>query len=130
MVVRAAGEDLFPRLGVRRLKVVAVRQFFDFLGGQSGEKVPGQLAQERIAQAVDAFEVLEKENQPFEVRGFELAVDAVERVGDRVADRFFLQIALQVEDVLPQRRNFAVLRFGNSPDQQMNFARIMRKITS
>ena len=128
VVVGATGEDLFPRLGVGRLEIMTVRQLLDLFGRQAGEKFPGQHAEEGVAQAIDAFEMLEEENQPFEVRGFELAVDAVERVRDRMADRRFLEITLQVEDVVAQSRDLGMLRFGNSPDEQMKFTRIMRKI--
>ncbi len=104
VIVRAAGEDLFPRLGVGGLKIVAIRELLDFLGGESGEKVARQHAQECVTQAVDAFEVLEEENQPFEVRDFELAVDAVERVGHRMGDRCLLKVSLQIKNILAQRR--------------------------
>ncbi len=100
-----------------------------FSGVRPREKLLRQLAQERVAQSVDAFEMLEEQNQPFEMRGVELAVDAVERMRDGVRDRFFLQVALQVENVLAQGDDLGVLRFGNSPDEQVNLARILRKIS-
>ncbi len=121
VIVRPAGENLLPRLGVGGLKIVPIRELLDFLRCQSGKKVPRQDAQERIAQTVDAFEVLEKEDQPFEVRDFELAVDAIKRVGDGVGDRFFLKVALQVVDVLSQGDNFGMLSLGNSPNQNDEF---------
>ena len=96
---------------------------------RTGEKFPGQNAKEGVSQAIDAFEMFEKKNQPFEVGGFELAVDVVKRVRNRMADRRFLEITLQVVDVLSQRRDFRMLCFGNSPDKQMKFARIMRKMS-
>ena len=55
---------------------------YSILRCQPGKKFPAQHAQERIAQPVDAFEMLEKKDQPFEVRGFQLAINAVERVRD------------------------------------------------
>src|SRR5580765_4849193 len=72
--------------------------------------------------------MLEKQNQPFEMSGFELAVDVVERMRNRMGDARFLEITLQVENVLSQCRDFRMLRFGDSPDEQMNFTRILWEI--
>ena len=62
--------------------------------------------------------------------GFKLAVDAVERVRHRMADGRFLEIALQIENVLAQSDDLGMLRFGNAPDEEMKFARIEREIRS
>ena len=129
VIIRAAGENLLPRLGVRGLKVVAVRQLLDFFRRQTGQKFAAEDAQERVTQTVDAFEMLEEEDEPFEVGGFELAVDAVKRVRDRMADVRFLQVTLQVVNVLPKSRDFGMLRFRNSPDEQVKFARILGEIS-
>ena len=120
VIVRAAGEDLFPRLGVGGLEVVAVRQLLDFLRGQSGEKVPGQHAQERVAQTVDAFEMLEEEDQPFEMGGFELAVDAVKRVRDRMGDRLLSGDSFadrKCSRAAPRSRHAALRKFPRPADE-------------
>ena len=47
--------------------------------------------------------------KPLEMRCVELAVDAVERMGDGVSDLRFLEILLQIENVFPDRDDFGVL---------------------
>jgi hypothetical protein len=107
---------------------VAVRPLFDFGWRQSGEELPGQDAEERITQTVDPFEVLEEQDQPFEMGGVELTVDAVKRVRHGMGDLRFLEISLKLINVLAETSDLGVLRFRYSPNQQMNFARILRKI--
>ena len=109
-----------------RREIVAVGEFFDFLRRQ--RKRLRQLAQERIAQAVDPFEVFEEQDQPLEVRRFQLAVDAVERMGNGVGDGRASADNVQIENVVANGDDFGVLRFGDSPDQQMNLARVLREI--
>ena len=87
MIIGAADENLLPRFRVSRREIMAVRELVDFLRSQPGEKLLRQLAQERIAQSVDAFEMLEEKNQSLEMRGLQFAVDAVERMRDRMGDR-------------------------------------------
>ena len=81
------------------------------------KKPSRQIAQERVTQTIDALEMLEEKNQSLEMRGLELAVDAVKRVSNGMSDPLVLQITLKIENVLTQRRNGIVLRFGNSPDE-------------
>src|SRR5664279_4704687 len=104
-----------------RLDIVPVRQFLDFLGRQGGEKSLGKRAKQSVAQTIDALEMLEKENQPLQVGSLKLAINAVERVRHRMADRRFLEITLKVVNVLAQRHDFGMLRFRNAPDEQMKF---------
>ena len=73
--------------------------------------------------------MFKEKDQPLEMRGLELAVDAVERVGDRVADARFLQITLEIENVLASGRDFRMLGLGYSPDEQMKFTLILGKIS-
>ena len=87
----------------------------DFLRREVGEDMPGEVAEECVAQTVDAFEVLEKQDQPFEMRSAEFAVDAVERVRHRVGDRLLLKEGLQVENVLAKPGDLSVLRFRKTP---------------
>ncbi len=129
VIVRPADEDLFPRLGMSRSEVVAVGEFIDFRRRQVGEDVSGKVAEERVTQSVDAFKVLEEQNEPLEMRGAELAVDAVKRMRDGMGDRFLLEERLKIENILAQTRNLRVLRFGKAPNEQINFTRILRKIS-
>ncbi len=93
------------------------------------EDVPGELAQERVAESVDALEVAEKEDEPLEMRGRELAVDAVKRVRDGVGDRLLLQEGLEVENVLTQPDDLAVLDLVQAPGEQIYFAWVLREIS-
>ena len=49
-------------------------------------------------------------------------------MGDGVNNLLALQVALQIENILAQLRDFVVLRFGNSPGQQIYFAWVLGKI--
>ena len=128
VIVRTAGENFSPRLGMGRGEIVTIGQLIDFFRGQTGQKRLSQLAQKRIAQSVDALEMLEQKNQPLEMRRFEFAVDAVKRMGHSVGD------PLDCADNCCRSKMFSrappisrVLRFGDSPDQQMNLARVLGK---
>ena len=82
-----------------------------------------------IAQTVDPFEMLEKQDQALQMRGGQLAVDAVKRVSDGVRQRLLLQEGLKVENVVAKAADLGVLRLRKSPDKEVNFARILRKIS-
>src|SRR5207247_4209709 len=99
VIVRAADEDFFPRLRVRRRKVVTVCEFVDLLWRQLSKKSLGQVAQKRVAQAVDALEMFEEKDQLFEMFCLQFAVNAVKRMSDRMRDVRRLQVALEVDCV-------------------------------
>ena len=109
MIVRAADEDFFPRLRVRRRKVVTVREFVDLLWRQLFKKSLGQVAQKRVAQAVDALEMFEEKDQLLEMFCLQFAVNAVKRMRDRMRDLRRLQVALQLEDIIADAFDLAVL---------------------
>ncbi len=129
MVVGAADEDFLPRLWVGGREVVAVGELLHLRRRELAEDVPGELAQERVAEAVDALKVAEKEDEPLEMRGRELAVDAVKRVRDGVGDRLLLQEGLEVENVLAQADDLAVLGLAQAPGEQIYFAWVLREIS-
>ena len=62
------------------------------------------------------------------MRCAQLAVDAVERVCHRVRDLSGLQITLQRKNVVAQNHNVRVLRFGDSPDQEVDLASVAGKV--
>src|ERR1700682_850299 len=72
--------------------------------------------------------MFEEQNQALEVRGFELAVNAVKRMRNGVCDLRFLQILLQLENIVADAGDVSVLRFRDSPNQKMNLAGILREI--
>ena len=88
---------------MRRCEIVAVREDVHLFPRQAAEKILRQLAQERVAQTVNAFEVLKEENQPFEVRRGQLAVDAVERRSDGMGNMRGREIFLQLIDIIRER---------------------------
>ena len=65
--------------------------------------------------------MLEKEDQPLEMGGFELAVDAVKRVRDGMGDRRFLEVTLKIENVLAQSGDLSVLGFRRFPRRADEF---------
>ena len=129
MIVRAADEDFFPRLRMSRGEVVAVGKLVEFRRRQLREDVPDEITEEGVAQPVDALEVLEQQNESLEMRGAQLAVDAVERVRNGMGNRLRLQEGLQIENILAQARNLGVLPLGKAPDKQTYLTCILRKIS-
>ena len=111
------------------LEIVSLRELFDFLLSKRTEEFLRKLAQKGVTQAVDALEMFEEQNQPLEMRCLELAVDAVKRMCDRVRDLCALQIALERENIVPDNDDILVLLFGDAPDQKVNLAGILRKIS-
>jgi len=89
--------------------MVTVCEFVDLVWRQLFEKSLGQIAQKRVAQAVDALEMFEEKDELFEMACLKLAVDAVKRMRDRVRDLRRLQIALQLEDIIPDAFDLAML---------------------
>ena len=73
--------------------------------------------------------MLKEENQAFEVRRGQLAVDAVERMSDRMGNMRGYEILLQLINIVSDGHNFFVLRLGYFPGQNVNLARILRKIS-
>ena len=66
----------------------------------------------------------------WKVKRRQLLVRTVQGVGDRVRQRLFGKIALQIEDIVPLGLNLSVLRFGKAPYQDMHLAFIVGKICS
>ena len=113
-----------------RGEIVAIGEFINFRRRKMGENVAAKVAEQRVAQSIDPFEVLKQQNQPFEMRRAELAIDAVERMRDSVGDRVLLEESLEIENIVAQAHNLRVLGFGKTPDEQIDFTRILRKISS
>src|SRR5467141_621371 len=113
-----------------RLEIVSLRELLDLFRCQRTEEFLDELAQERVAQTVDAFEMFEEQNQALEMRGFEFAVDAVKRMRDRVDNFPALQIALQRKNIVPDNDDIVVLLFSNAPHQDVNLAGVLRKISA
>src|SRR5437867_620707 len=72
--------------------------------------------------------MFEEQNESLEMRRFKLAVNAVERMRDRVRDLTGLQISLERKNIVANEDDVGVLAFGNAPDQNMNLAWVLRKI--
>ena len=109
VVVRTSDENFLPRFRVRRRKIVAIHERVDFIRRQSLKKSLGQIAKERIAQAVDRLEMLKQKDELLEMACLEFSVHAVKRVRNCVRDLRGLQVALQVEDVIADSFDVAML---------------------
>src|SRR5260370_33621472 len=105
-----------------RVQIALLRELVDLLRRQRTEQFLRQLAQERVAQAVDAFEMFEKQHEPFEMRGLEFAVDAVKRMRNRVGNIRSWEITLQCENIFPVDVDGVVMLSGNAPDRDVNLA--------
>jgi hypothetical protein len=127
VIVGAGGEDFLPGLGVRGGDRVAIGEFVDLRGREGGEGEASGFAEERVAVAVEALEMAEEEDELLDVRPGEAFVEAVEWVRDGVDDLRGGEVTLEVEDVLAQGVDFAVLQLGDAPDEDVGLAAIFRK---
>src|SRR6266404_9520553 len=73
--------------------------------------------------------MFEEQDEPLEVGGFQLAVDTIKRMRNGVGDLTGLKVALQPQDVIAKDHNVRMLRLGDSPYENVNLARILRKIS-
>ena len=94
---------------------MAIGELINFCRRQFAQQFGREIAEQGIAQAIDAFKMFEEKDQPFQMRGGELAVDAVERVGDGVRNSIFCQVLLQLENVATEDGNILMLRSAQSP---------------
>src|SRR5690242_7021701 len=129
MIVRATNKDFAPRLRMRWSEVVALRELLDFLWSQRTKELLSQFAQKRIAEAVNRLEMFEQQYQSLEMGGFQFSVNAVKRMRNRVRDVRAGEISLERENVIANDLNVLVLLFGDAPNQNVNFARVLRKIS-
>src|SRR5207248_1233525 len=72
--------------------------------------------------------MFEEKDQLLEMSCFQFAVDAVKRMRDRVRDLRRLQVPLQLEDIIPDGFDLAMLLLRDSPNKNVELAGIMRKI--
>ena len=112
-----------------RLEIVSLSEFLNLFRCQRIEEFLHELAQKSVAQTVDAFEMFEEQNEPFEMRGLEFAVDAVERMRHRMGDFAALQISLQGKNIVPDNDDIVVLLFSDAPDQDVDLAGVLWKIS-
>src|SRR5713226_5265870 len=63
------------------------------------------------------------------MRGFQFAIDTVERMRHRMRDLSGLEVALQRKNIVADDSYVGMLCLGNTPNQDVNLARILRKIT-
>jgi hypothetical protein len=111
VVVRAANQNFFPGLRVRRRKSVTISEPVDFFRRQLVKKSLGQVAEKRVAQTVDALEMFKQKNELLEMRRFKFAVNAVQRMRHGVRDLCSLKVTLQIKDVLWNPLDVAMLLF-------------------
>src|SRR5437588_205115 len=128
MIVRAADQNFFPRLAMGRFEIMPLNQFFDFVGRERREQFLRQFTQQRVAQTVDSLEMLEKQNEPFEVRCLKLPVNTIKWMRNGVRNFSALQIALKRKYVVSQDRDVLMLFLGDTPDQKVDLAGILREI--
>ena len=130
MVVGAAHQDFSPWLRVRGRHTVTICKHVDLLWCQLLEKSLCQIAQKRVAQTVDPLKMFEKKDELLEVHGLELPFTLYKRMRDSVRDLCVLKVPLQIEDVFANAFDIAMLLFRNPPDQNVQLAGVVRKISS
>jgi len=72
--------------------------------------------------------MLEQEDELLEMTSFQFSVHAVKRVRNCVRDLRDLQVALQVEDVIADSFDVAMLLLRDSPNKNVQLARIVGEI--
>ena len=111
-------------------QIVTMSELLNLRRSQVAQQLRCKIAKQRIPEPIDAFEMFKQQDKPFQMRGREFAVDAVEWVGDGVRDSMLGQIPLQLEDVTATDLDILVLRSRDAPNQQMNLTRILREVCS
>ena len=64
VIIGAADEDFFPRLGMSRSEIVAIGELINFCRRQFAQQFGREIAEQGIAQAIDAFKMFEEKDQP------------------------------------------------------------------
>ena len=128
MIVRAAHENLLPRLVVGRVEPGPRHKSLNARGSQRFQGIPRCIAQPGMVPPVDAFEVPEDQSKLLEVQRSQLLVGTVQRMRHGVRQRLFGQIALQIEDIVSTRLDLPVLGFREAPDQDVHFAFVVGKV--
>ena len=128
MIVRAADENLPPRLFVGGLKPGPRHKNFNARRGERAQSIPRRVAQPGMIASIDAFEMPEGQGKLLKVQGRQLLVGTVQGMRNRMRQRLFGQIALQIENIVPMCLDFPVLRFSEAPYQNMDFAFIVGKV--
>ena len=127
VIVGAAEEPLLVRVGIERDDVVFLGQTLDILAGQLVENgLQGQVFT-AVAGAVE-LEVLEEQQQPFEMLDGQPVVYRIQRMGDDVENRFLMKIGGQFVDVVTDFLDFPVLGLGDIQGQNMQLAAVFREI--
>ena len=113
---------------MRGLQLVLFREGGDQLRCEAVEHKLRDLAEKRVAQAVDSLESLEEQQQFLEVGDAKFFVHLVKRMCNGMGDVVLRQVFLQVVDILAQALDFAVLRLVDSPHEQMHLAAVLGEI--
>ena len=70
----------------------------------------------------------EGQGKLLEVQGRQLLVGTVQGMRNSMRQRFFGQIALQIENIVPMRLDLPMLRFSETPYQNVHFALVVGKV--
>src|SRR5438105_5064049 len=106
---------------------MAIGQLGELFRREAGEDEARDFAQQLVTQAVQALEMLEQQDELFNVRERKTIVGAVEWVRHRMRQVLRREIFLQVENIFPQRLDLAMLRFALAPHEQVYLAAILGK---
>ena len=62
VIVGTADKNFFPRLRMGGREIMAIGEFINFFWGQFAQQFCREIAEQGIAQSVDAFEMFKKQN--------------------------------------------------------------------
>jgi hypothetical protein len=125
MVVGTGGEDLDPGFAVGGGEALIGGEFLDLRGGEAAEEGPEELAEEGVAEAVEALEMTEEEEEALDMAAGELLIEPVEGMCDGVGEVLGGEIFLEIVDILAEAEDIAVLGFREAPDEEVDLAMIL-----
>ena len=112
---------------MRRLNAGAGVEYFDPAWCESTENALSGLIHKTAISTVEGFKMPEEQDHFLQMQIRELSIHAVEGMGDRMGNVFREEIFLQVVNTLPCLLDFPVLKLGDSPDQYVHAALILRE---
>ena len=128
VVVRPPRKELHVWLGHGRRDPVAIGELRNHLRGERAEDVHGKRVDERVAGTVEAFEVLEKQDQLLELIEGEARIVLVEGVRHRVENSLLAKPCGEIHKVATDLLDLAVERLGETPCEDVHLAAVLGKI--
>ena len=127
VVIGSTEEPFLVGVFRHRKNIVLFYQALDDIRGQPIENGPERLVFATVAGSVQ-FEILEKEEQSFEMVRRQAIIDGVKGMGDDGEYLFLPEIGGQVVNARSTLLNLPMLGFGDVQGQHMKLAAVFREI--